>query len=240
MYVCSVGGCNAILGRREGIEIERDEDDQVDDALSRKGERTAIPLNDDHTLNCHEELERIKLSGAEVKESNEDECTSVLIGAEEQEKYDKPKPLRVFYPGEECHATKYTRSICDKSLESIGIIAEPSILSLDLTSKDEILIIASNAVFAFLTNQEVMDIGSACCNPLQASEAITKAAYDKWIENTNRCEDLTVIVCFLSNFHEPPRRVRMPSDVQSVMADDDDDDVQFVMVDSDDEEDNHE
>ena len=236
MYVTSVGGCGAILGRRDSTELVREEEKKEIESpsFSKEGERTVIPLNDDHTLNCSEELERVKLSGAEVNESDVDECRTVLFG--EQDEQEKQKPLRVFYPGESCHATKFTRSICDSSLESIGIIAEPSVISCDLTSKDDILIIGSNAVFAFLTNQEIMNIGSACHDPLQASEAITKAAYEKWIEHTNRCEDLTVIVCFLSNFYKPPRRIRMPSDVQSVMADDDDDDDdEFVMADSDDD-----
>ncbi len=242
MYVTSVGGCGAILGRRDSTELDREEEEEEKEigstSFTTEGERTVIPLNDDHTLNCSEELERVKLSGAEVKESDEDECRTVLFGKKDEQ--EKEKPLRVFYPGESCPATKFTRSICDSSLESIGIIAEPSVMSCNLTSKDDILIIGSNAVFAFLTNQEIMNIGAACHDPLQASEAITKAAYEKWIEHTNRCEDLTVIVCFLSNFYKPPRRIRMPSDVQSVMADDDDDHDEFVMADSDDDDEDEE
>ena len=60
------------------------------------------------------------------------------------------------------------------------------------------MVIASNAVFEFLSNQEVIDLCAASCDPLQASEAVTRAAYKKWIEKKNRCDDITVIVCFLS------------------------------------------
>lgn len=225
MHVCSVGGCGAILGRRGGRnEFEGEEEKcEIDDPSAGEQERrTAISLVDDHTTSCQEELERIKLAGAVVQHSDDDLYESFLYDSDVQSNGGNQKSLRVFVPGKEGPGAKFTRSICVSSLENIGIISDPSVISCHLTSDDDILIIASTAVFAFLTNQEIMDICSTCNDPLEASEAITKAAYDKWIERTNRCDDITVIVCFLSNFCKPVQRIKMPSDLLGMMDDHDD------------------
>lgn len=233
MYVCSVGGCGAILGRRSNrlsLNEEEEEKCEIDEFTEYEGRRTAISLVDDHTLGCQEELERVKSAGAEVQHSVEDEYASLLYDSEETQTKGNEKSLRVFLPGVEGPGTKFTRSICDSSLDDIGIISDPSIISCDLTSDDEILIVASNAVFAFMTNQELMDICSNYYDPLEASEAVTKAVYDKWIEETNRCEDITVIVCYFSNLCEPVQRIKMPSDLLGMMDDND-----GIMYDTDDE-----
>lgn len=223
MYVASVGGCGAILGRRSSrLELNYEEEEKCEiESPENNGRRTAITLVDDHTLCCQEELERIKLAGAEVQHSLEDEYTSLFYDSEETSAKGNGNSLRAFVPGVEGPGTKFTRSICDSSLDDIGIISDPSITSCDLTSEDEILIVASNAVFAFLSNQEIMDICSSYYDPLEASEAVTKAVYDKWIEQTNRCDDITVIVCYFSNLCEPVQRIKMPSDLLGMMDDND-------------------
>jgi serine/threonine protein phosphatase PrpC len=86
--------------------------------------------------------------------------------------------------------------------------AEPEIITCDITSNDEILVVASDGVFEFLTNQEVINICSASYNPLQACEAVTKAAYDKWVKHDSRSDDITIIVCFLKSVYEPPPNER--------------------------------
>jgi hypothetical protein len=87
--------------------------------------------------------------------------------------------------------------------EMIGVCAEPEIITKDLTVNDEFLVIASDGLFEFLTNQEVINICSASYNPLQACEMLTKASYDKWVEHDTRVDDITLIVCFLSSTFVP-------------------------------------
>ena len=237
MSVCNVGGCRVILGRRvsggctqssytsfdgeeEKCEIEeytRDSDIVEEKVRCIGGERIAIPLTTDHTPYRQEELERIKMAGAEVKQSHQiEDITNIIMYDSDEQKSDcNNKPLRVFLPGKPYPGTTFTRSIGDSALEGIGISSEPEVHSCDLTANDDIVIIASNGVFELLTNQEVIDICSASSNPLQASEAVTKAAYNKWIRNKNRCDDITVIVCFLSNSyqHSFSKNIDMPTDV---------------------------
>ncbi|OEU22466.1 protein serine/threonine phosphatase 2C, partial [Fragilariopsis cylindrus CCMP1102] len=186
MTVCNVGDCREQRYRPEG-------------------EVFAIPMTKDHTLLCQEELERIKKAGAEVELINQIEDTDLafnsLNGVSSVEREESPLLLQI--PGKPYTGTKFTRSIGNSMIEGIGVSSDPEVLSCDLSTNDDMLIIASNGVFEFLTNQEVIDICSASCNPLQASEDVTKAAYNKSIEHKNHCTDLTIIVCFLSSAYQP-------------------------------------
>jgi serine/threonine protein phosphatase PrpC len=224
MYVCSVGGCGAILGRRDstgsyGEEEKCEIEDHGSHSVVEEARRIAIPLAADHTPYCQAELERITLAGAEVKHSDQIEYTNVICDSNEQTNDGNKRSQRIFMPGKSFPGTRFTRSICDSALEEIGILSDPNVVSCDLTANDDILIIASNGVFEFLTNQEVINICSACHDPLQASEAVTKAAYEKWIEHTNRCDDITVIVCFLSNLCQSSQTIEMSLDVNAMVDD---------------------
>ena len=220
MYVSSVGGCGAILGRRDstgsyGEEEKCEIDEQGSHSIVEEARRIAISLAADHTPYCQEELQRIQLAGAEVKDSDQIEYTNVICDSNDGNK----RSQRIFMPGKSFPSTRFTRSICDSALEEIGIVSDPNVVSCDLTANDDILVIASNGVFEFLTNQEIINICSVCHDPLQASEAVTKATYGKWIEHTNRCDDITVIVCFLSNLSQSSQRIKMPSDVNAMVDD---------------------
>ena len=51
----------------------------------------------------------------------------------------------------------FTRSIGDMSSEQWGVIAEPELMSKGLTPTDQFLVLASDGVWEFLTNQQVAD-----------------------------------------------------------------------------------
>lgn len=220
MYVCNVGESSVILGRRssddctqssknytvfdgeeEKCEIEEytSDSDPVEEAQCPfRGDRIAIPLTVKHTIYSQEEQERVKLAGAEVKQSDQIEDAESIYDSKELYDSDS-KPLRAFLPGKSYPSTRVTRSIGDNASEQIGIVSDPDVIECDLTVNDDILIIASNGALEFLTNQEVVSICAANPDPLQASESVTRAAYEKWIEHKNRCDDISVIICYLSS-----------------------------------------
>mmetsp|Transcript_1407 Transcript_1407/g.2831 ORF Transcript_1407/g.2831 Transcript_1407/m.2831 type:complete len:356 (+) Transcript_1407:159-1226(+) len=220
VYVCNIGDCSAIIGRRSsddcfnlsnnytGFDGE-EEKCEIEDYTSHsdtaekvqcrlEGERIAIALTTNHTMYSQDEQERVQLAGAELRQS--DEIEDIASINDSKELYDSySKLLRAFLPGKSYPSNRLTRSIGDSASEGIGIVSDPDVTSCDLTANDDILIIASSGVFEFLTNQEVIDICTIYTNPLQASEAVTRAVYEIWIERKNRCDDITVIVCFLSS-----------------------------------------
>ena len=112
-------------------------------------------------------------------------------------------PPRVWVQGKQYPGTAFTRSLGDDTAENIGVIAEPEIITTSLTVHDEYLIIASDGIFEFLTNDKVLKICQASSNPVEACENLTNAACDQWLEHEHRTDDITVIVCFLSSSHQP-------------------------------------
>nr|XP_016447266.1 PREDICTED: protein phosphatase 2C and cyclic nucleotide-binding/kinase domain-containing protein-like [Nicotiana tabacum] len=59
------------------------------------------------------------------------------------------------YPG-----TAFTRSIGDSVAETIGVVPNPEIVVLELTSNHPFFVIASDGVFEFLSSQTVVDMRS--------------------------------------------------------------------------------
>lgn len=106
-------------------------------------------------------------------------------------------PPRLWVEGKDYPGTAFTRSIGDECAEEIGVTADPEILSRELTTDDHVLIVASDGVFEFLTNQEVLGLALASESPVQACELLVKTAFEQWLTYERRTDDITVIVCFL-------------------------------------------
>jgi serine/threonine protein phosphatase PrpC len=219
LTVCNVGDSRVILGHRIAVDVdgapveETKEEEKVEEAEEAKqknlGKLVAVPLTRDQTCYRLDERERVLKMGGEIKSIDQLEGTSAIhdnwgdfIHGEQVNIHGDPP--RVWVPGKKYPGCAFTRSFGDSMGEEIGITACPEIVTCDITTRDEILVVASDGVFEFLTNQEVIDICDSCKSPLEASGAVTKAAYRRWIEHDSRCDDITVIVCFLTSTYEPP------------------------------------
>mmetsp|Transcript_22600 Transcript_22600/g.63050 ORF Transcript_22600/g.63050 Transcript_22600/m.63050 type:complete len:485 (-) Transcript_22600:22-1476(-) len=172
------------------------------------GELLALPLTRDQTPYRKDERERVRKLGAEIKsidqmedrEPMHDNWGDLVLGKEVDIHGDPP---RVWVKGNNYPGTAFTRSLGDRLAEDIGVIAKPEIITRELTANDEYLVVASDGVFEFLTNQQVIEMCDQCENPLQACELLVKAAYDKWLVHERRTDDITVIVLFLESKHRP-------------------------------------
>ena len=179
----------------------------------------AIPLSRDQTPYRKDERDRIKRMGGSVMtigqmegkhpvhskhdndKSNDNnfdyddlEFGDMVLGQDVDIGGDKP---RVWLPGQKYPGCAFTRSLGDAAAEAVGVTAEPELLSRQLTENDEILILASDGIFEFLTNQEVLDMSRSCGTPLRACECLVEAAYNLWMKYEPRSDDITVIVCYL-------------------------------------------
>jgi serine/threonine protein phosphatase PrpC len=221
MTVCNVGDSRVVVGHRvpstkssryDSEEKKEEEKCEIDaeqqNSEPKEGEILAIPLSRDQTPYRKDERERIRKEGGEIKsidqmegrEDVHDNWGDMVLGENIDIQGDPP---RVWVEGASYPGTAFTRSLGDKIAEDIGVNAEPEIITKDLTVNDEYLVIASDGIFEFLTNQEVLNICEASSNPLQACELLTKAAYDKWLEHERRTDDITIIVCFLTSTFKP-------------------------------------
>ena len=123
---------------------------------------TAQPLSKDQTPHRRDELRRVKRAGAMV-------CNMAqLEGAEPMHENwsltlgdvidDGGDPPRLFLRGKVYPGVAFTRSIGDALAQGIGVFAEPEMSELTLNSQHKFLILASDGIWEFITNQEAVDI----------------------------------------------------------------------------------
>jgi len=179
------------------------ESDEMNSRFATGEQILAIPLSRDQTPYRKDERERVKKLGAAVMsidqmeghEEMHENWGDMVLGEECDLHGDPP---RLWLEGKDYPGTAFTRSLGDYLAEDIGVTAEPEILTRQLTSNDRILVVASDGIFEFLTNQEVIDICARCETPIMACQKLVRAAYNEWLVYEKRTDDITVIVLFLT------------------------------------------
>jgi serine/threonine protein phosphatase PrpC len=78
--------------------------------------------------------------------------------------------------------------------ESVGVIAEPEVLTLRLTHENPFFVLATDGVWDFMTSQEVVTLVAQCQEPQSAADAVADMAKARWLEHDFRSDDITVIV----------------------------------------------
>ncbi len=90
------------------------------------------------------------------------------------------------------------------------------LLRREINHFDKYVVIASDGVFEFLTNQMVADMLARYSDPLDACKAVVSAAYNMWLQYEVRTDDITIIALYIdsvtkihgfthtSSFHNSP------------------------------------
>jgi len=192
--IANVGDSRAVLGQEVTVQ----------GAKSLK----ALPLSRDQTPYRKDERKRIRQTGARIlsldqleglepipdEESDGEE--DLVLGEELDEGGDPP---RVWSPNGDYPGTAFTRSVGDAMAEELGVFAEPELLTRELQPTDRIIVLASDGVFEFLTNQSVIDICAKFADPLEACRAVVAESYELWLQYELRTDDITIICMFLDN-----------------------------------------
>ena len=100
-----------------------------------------------------------------------------------------------------------SRSIGDEIAHSIGVSENPEVLRFDLKPEHKFIVIASDGVWEFLSNEEIGKIVWPFFlrnSPEQAGNAIVRAAAKKWRKNDNNIDDITCITIFLEVDNQLP------------------------------------
>lgn len=217
LTICNVGDSRAVLGHHVNLQSQEkdgEEKRQVDEGESGHGSQNgtkqfpgpllAIPLSRDQTPYRKDERERVKQYGAAIMSIDQMEGTEeihenwgdMVLGEDVQ--LAMLDPPRVWVEGKDYPGTAFTRSLGDAMAEGVGVTAEPEMISTELTSNDHLLVIASDGIFEFLTNQEVVDMCTECETPIEACQKLVNASYNQWLTYENRTDDITVIVCYIT------------------------------------------
>ncbi|KAJ0090450.1 hypothetical protein Patl1_13302 [Pistacia atlantica] len=181
IYVANSGDSRAVLAEKRGKEI------------------VAVDLSIDQTPFRPDELERVKMCGARVLTLDQIEGLKdpdvQCWGTEEGDDGDPP---RLWVPNGMYPGTAFTRSIGDSIAETIGVVANPEIVVLELTKDHPFFVLASDGVFEFLSSQTVVDMVAKYKDPRDACAAIVAESYRLWLQYETRTDDITVIVVHIN------------------------------------------
>lgn len=163
----------------------------------------ARALSKDQTPFRRDERERVKKTGARVMTMDQldglepihEDWDDVELGEQLDTIGDPP---RVWAPHECYPGTAFTRSIGDHEAEELGVFAEPELHTHSLSPQDKYVVVASDGVFEFITNQEVAQIVARAKDPQKACQTLVAESYKRWLYNEPRSDDITVIVAELS------------------------------------------
>ena len=81
-----------------------------------------------------------------------------------------------------------SRSLGDNVAHLYGVTSDPEITEYDIKPEDKFIILASDGVWEFMTNQEVIDIVSQGAEEEdydKAAEDLVERAHESWIINDN-------------------------------------------------------
>jgi len=157
----------------------------------------ATALTHDQTPYRRDERERCKLTGCRVMNMDQ------LEGYEEmhdnwdielgEEIDDGGDPPRIWHKTKNLPGCAFTRSLGDQVAAPWGVFAEPEISSRELNEKDQMIIVASDGVWEFITNQGAVDMCRKYKDPLEACRHVVAEAYKMWMIHDVRTDDITMI-----------------------------------------------
>ena len=155
--------------------------------LGRKcnGSWSATALSNDHKPDMREEYCRIVKAGGEVSVS----------------KIAHAGPARVYLKGAQFPGLAMSRSMGDEFAKSVGVTSEPDILTVRLSKDDKFVVIASDGIWEFISNQDAVRIVSPCFDDgdaTKASAALVQEAQNRWRMVDNMVDDITAVVAFLN------------------------------------------
>ncbi|KAE8647032.1 hypothetical protein Csa_022960 [Cucumis sativus] len=181
IYVANSGDSRAVIAERRGKEV------------------VAVDLSIDQTPFRTDELERVKLCGARVLTLDQIEgLKNPDIQCWGTEEGDDGDPPRLWVPNGMYPGTAFTRSIGDSIAETIGVVATPEIVVLELTQDHPFFVVASDGVFEFLSSQTVVDMVRKYKDPRDACAAIVAESYRLWLQFETRTDDITILVVHIN------------------------------------------
>jgi len=146
----------------------------------------AVPLSSDQTPARDDEKRRILKCGGRVEPCLDEDGSHI-------------GPLRVWLKHRAVPGLAMTRSFGDLVATPIGVSPVPEIYERKLEKNDSFIIIASDGVWEFISNQEAVDIVvSAGGDPQKAAELLYQEADKRWKREEEVIDDITAMVLYLN------------------------------------------
>ena len=108
-------------------------------------------------------------------------------------------PFRVWIKGEEYPGLAMSRSIGDMDAKKVGVIPNPQIIEYTLSYQSKYMIICSDGIWDFITNEEAMKIANKYYlrnDALGLCHDLTNISTANWLKEDIVVDDITVVVAF--------------------------------------------
>lgn len=94
-------------------------------------------------------------------------------------------PYRVWHPEHDYPGLAMSRSLGDYIAHDFGVSEEPEITTYDLQSNDKFIVLGSDGVWEFLSNQTVIDlVAKNLPDGLRvAADELIEEAYNQWVSS---------------------------------------------------------
>lgn len=111
-------------------------------------------------------------------------------------------PARVWLGHMDVPGLAMSRSLGDAVAHSAGVSSEPEFFEYHFNQgrEDLVLVMASDGLWEFMTDQEVMDIAVSTTEPRFAVDRLISESNERWMKEEQVIDDTTVCVAFLGNF----------------------------------------
>lgn len=140
-----------------------------------------IALTKDHKPTDSSELNRILNHGGRVQRLAD--SSGREIG-----------PYRVWVAGSWVPGLAMSRALGDFVAHGIGVVAEPELVTYDIHEEDKFLIVASDGVWEFMSEQDVACVVKDCDTAEEACRHIVEEASSRWQAiNEGVTDDITVV-----------------------------------------------
>lgn len=111
-------------------------------------------------------------------------------------------PPRVWLGHMDVPGLAMSRSLGDAVAHTAGVSSEPEFFEYEFSQgrEDLVLVMASDGLWEFMSDQEVMDIAVATTEPRFAVDRLINESNERWMREEQVIDDTTVCVAFLGTF----------------------------------------
>lgn len=109
-------------------------------------------------------------------------------------------PARVWLKHMDIPGLAMSRSLGDTVAHSAGVISEAELYEVQLSPATKTLVIGSDGLWEFISNQECLDLIANCdrSNPMEAVELLAKESNKRWMREEQVVDDTTIAVAYFN------------------------------------------
>lgn len=147
------------------------------------GSYEPVEVSDDHKPDRPEEQRRIEAAGGRV------------FAVEYEDGIDGPP--RVWLGHIDIPGLAMGRSLGDTVAHTAGVISAPEVHRVEVQSNDHFMVVASDGLWEFMSNEEVINMIAREREPKKAVDKLIAEANERWLREESVIDDTTIIVAFM-------------------------------------------